>query len=528
MRDLAGFGQLIRLILRRDRTRIPVWIAVLAGFPILTADALVELYASEASRRQLAATFNANPAYAALLGPIYDTSLGALTMWRIGVIGAVIAGLMASFMMIRHTREEEEAGRRELLGATVVGRHTPLMAALALVLAVGALVGAFIYLGLTGLGLPASGSTAFGLGMFLVIAVFAGVGGLCAQLLTGAGSARGLAVAVLGVLFMLRATADGGGPEFLGWLSPLGWFTRLRPFAGEEWWVTVLSLGLVPLLVAVAVLISSRRDVGSGVFTTKLGPSRGDLSTALGLAWRLQRPALIGWTIGVGFLGALYGTVANSVDDLVAGNPVIEAAIERMGGLDRLTDTFFSFALGIVALVVAAYAIRTTLRLRTEEEEGRAEPLLATPTERRKWMWSHLLIALVGPAVLLMVAGAVMGATYGAAVDDLGGQVTRVLPLALAYLPAVWVFTGLVALLFGVWPRGISVAWSVLGVALVIGQLGQILQFPQWLINLSPFSHVSAPDPSEIGALPMILLLGLSLLLVFSGLGGFSRRDLKT
>ena len=56
-----------------------------------------------------------------------------------------------SLTVIRNTREEEETGRRELLGSTVMGRHASLTAAL--LVASGAVIGPWaLSLGLVGVG----------------------------------------------------------------------------------------------------------------------------------------------------------------------------------------------------------------------------------------------------------------------------------------------------------------------------------------------------------------------------------------
>lgn len=528
MTALAGASRLIRLILRRDRVRLPIWIVLLAGFPIFTASALVEVYATEASRTALVATFGSNPAYVAMLGPIYDTSIGALTSWRIGTVGALLVGLMAALIVIRHTRDEEENGRRELLGATVVGRHAPLTAALAVVIGAGVLIGALVAVGLIGLRLPTSGAIAYGIGFTASAAVFATVAGVAAQLAQTGATARGLAVGFLGLTFLLRAAGDAGEIEPLGWLSPVGWFTRLRPYAGERWWVLALSAVVALIAGTLAFVISSRRDIGAGAFPPRPGPGSAapSLRTPLGLAWRLQKGSLLGWTTGLAVIAALYGSIANSVDDLLTDNPQLADLLKGLGGAQRLTDTFFSFTTGVLALIAAAYSIRAALRLRVEEDESRAEPVLATAIPRGRWMSSHLAFAALGPALMLAVAGLVMGVIYGAAVGDVSGQLPRVLGIAMIQLPAVWVVTGAAAALFGLAPRLTPVSWGLLVMCLIFGQLGQLLQLPQWMLDLSPFTHVSAPSIGEIGMIPVIALVAVAI--AFTGIGffGFGRRDL--
>jgi ABC-2 type transport system permease protein len=524
---LAGTSQLIGLILKRDRGRLIAWILVLAGFPIITANALLELYGASSARAGLITTFGSNPAYSALLGPIYDSSIGALTAWRIGVIGSVLIGLMAILIVIRHTRDEEEAGRQELLGATVVGRHAPLTASMSVVVGAGFIIGTLVTVGLAGLGLEISGAVAYGVGVASLTTVFASFGGLAAQLTSGGGAARGLGMGILGVAFLLRAVGDATEAEVLGWISPIGWFTRLRPFAGERWWVLGLSISLAVVLAASAYLLASRRDLGAGVLPTRIGPAEAaeGLRNATGLAWRLQRAALLGWSLGVAVLAAIYGTVANNVDELFGGNPQLADALAQLGGADQLTDTFFSFTAGVLALFTAAYSIRTAHRLRAEEEALRAEAVLTASIARWRWMGSHLLFAFIGPALMLLICGLVMGATYGSAVGDLGGELPRVIAVTLAQLPAVWVLTGATAALFGMLPRFTGFAWGLLVAFLFLGQVGQILRFPHWLLNLSPFTHTAAIRLENVQLLPIAVLFALSAFLAVIGFTSFRHRD---
>jgi ABC-2 type transport system permease protein len=141
-------------------------------------------------------------------------------------------------------------------------------------------------------------------------------------------------------------------------------------------------------------------------------------------------------------------------------------------------------------------------------------------------MMSHLLFAFGGAAIMLVVAGLIMGATYGAAVDDVAGQMARVVGIAMIQLPAAWVLTAATAALYGLAPRATVVAWALLLGFLVVGQLGQILRFPQWLLNLSPFSHVATSTPGDISGVPIAVLLGVVFFLTGLGLAGFRRRDL--
>jgi ABC-2 type transport system permease protein len=529
--NLAGTGKLIRFIARRERLRLGIWVAVLAVIPIVTADAFTTLYPTPASRAGLAATVASSPALRTLLGPLYAPDIGGLTAWRSGTIGAFGVALMAILTMIRHTREEEETGRRELLGSTVLGRHAPLAAATMVGIGAAFVLGTVLAVGLIAVGLPVAGSVAFGLGWAGVGFAFTGVGAMAAQLTEASSTARGIGVGVAGLVFLLRMGGDSGGAglEWMSWASPIGWFSRLRPFADERWWVLGLWVVVGAGLILAAAAIASRRDVGAGAFAARPGPGEASalLGGPFGLAWRLQRGALVGWGIGLGALGAVYGASGDSISDMLEGNPQLLEIFEQLGGEQGLTDAFFSAAVGIIALITSAYAIRAVLRLDVEEESQRAEPVLATATPRVRWVWSHLVFGLLGSALILLVSGALAGTTYGAIIGDVGGQVPRVLGAAMAQIPAVWVLTGATVALYGVAPRRTGLSWGILVACLVLGQLGQILQFPQWSLNLSPFSHIPLVPAEQLELLPMTVLLVIAGALLALGLVGFRHRDLR-
>jgi ABC-2 type transport system permease protein len=231
-----------------------------------------------ASRVQAAAASNNTASLVALYGRVYDpASLGALAMLKMSGLGAALVAVLAILIVVRHTRAEEEAGRLELLGATVVGRYAPVTAALLVALGSNLVLGLLTTLGLLGAGLPAAGSVAFGLGWAGVGIAFAAIAAVAAQLISGARAAIGIAVATLGLAYLLRAvgdTAGADGPSWLSWLSPIGWGQQIRPYAGERWWVLLLLAGFAVLVASGAYALVARRDLGAGLL-----PGRGRRAT---------------------------------------------------------------------------------------------------------------------------------------------------------------------------------------------------------------------------------------------------------
>ncbi|MFI9008376.1 ABC transporter permease [Actinosynnema sp. NPDC053489] len=529
---MTGLGSLVRLALRRDRLLLTAWVVGLVGITLSTASTVGELYGSVESRQELGVTAGSNPAFLAMLGPLYDASTtGGVVAWRWGVFGGLLIALMSTFLVTRHTRAEEEAGRLELIGSTVVSRHAPLVAAVLVAFLASALIGVLVALGLTGLGEPAPGSWALGLAFASVGWVFAAVGGVAAQLTEGARAANSIAGAVLGAAYLLRAVGDAAGdqgPTWLTWLSPLGWLELARAFAGDRFPVLLLPVALAAVLLVVASVLVTKRDHGGGLLPTRLGPARAprSLGSAFGLAWRLQRGTLIGWTLSLFVLGVVYGSVARGVEQMLESNPALRDVIARMGGTGAIVDVYLASIIGIIALFSAIYVVQATLRLRAEETAFRAEPVLATPVSRLGWVGCHALFATVGSAVVLAAAGLGAGLVHGARVGDVGGQVARLVGAALAHVPAVWVVAGLALALFALAPKLASASWALIVVFLVLGQLGPLLRLDQWAMDLSPFTHIPKVPGVELTATPLLWLTLVAAALIGVALVGFRRRDI--
>jgi ABC-2 type transport system permease protein len=173
------------------------------------------------------------------------------------------------------------------------------------------------------------------------------------------------------------------------------------------------------------------------------------------------------------------------------------------------------------------YVVMAALRPRSEETAGRAEPLLATGLSRARWVGGHLAVAMGGGTLVLLAAGLGFGVSGAASTGD-GGLFLKLVGAALAYAPALWVTVGVAVVLFGWFPRASAFAWIVPVYAFLVGYLGQILQFPDWMNNLSPFGHVPQLPAADMSWTPMLLLTLVAAGLVWLGLEGFRRRDLET
>jgi ABC-2 type transport system permease protein len=526
--QLAGTWGLVRLALRRDRIILPAWIVIFGGLAVGSASASIELFPTEQSRATAAEAVNAAPALVALYGRVYDvTSLGAVSMIKMISLYALFLAVLAIFTVTRHTRSEEETGRLELVGAGVVGRYAALAAALLVSCGAVVVLGLVTALGLIAVGLPAVGSVAFGLEWIAVACVFAGIAAVAAQLTENARTANGIAAAAVGIAFVLRAVGDTSGPSWLTWLSPSGWSTQVRPFAGDRFWVLVIPAVFLVGVVALAFVLAGRRDLGAGLIRPRPGRAVAAdwLGTPFGLAWRLQRGALLAWTVGFAIGGLVIGNIAASVGDMMDDNQQFQDLLTSMGGASGITDAFFAAVLGLLSVLASAYGVQAALRLRAEESAMRAEPVLATGIRRSTWALSHLVIALLGTAWLVVVMGVVAGLAHGAQTNDMAGAFGRVVEAALVQIPATWVLVGLVAALFGLLPRLSSLAWVLLVGFLLLGEFGSLFELNQAVMDFSPYAHVPKLPGGAMSWPPLLWLAGIAAALVLVGLAGLRRRD---
>jgi ABC-2 type transport system permease protein len=526
----VGTGHLLRLALRRDRVVATVWVLLFVVMAAGSASASQGIYPTLESRVQAANAINGTPATLALYGRIFDpTSLGAVSMLKLGALGSALVALVTVFTVVRHTRAEEESGRQELLGATVVGRFAALTAALALSVAMAVALAVLTALSLVAAGLPASGAFAFGCAWAGAGIAFAAVGALTAQVTESARTANGLAAAVLAAAYVLRAAGDATGTDtstWLSWLSPIGWAQQVRPFAGDRWWVLLYLVVFAALVSVAAYALNARRDHGGGLLAQRPGRAGAGraLRGPLALAFRLHRGGLLGWTAGVSLGGLVLGSIASDVGDL-ADTPQAREMIVKLGGAGELTDAFLAAEMSILGIVVAAYGISAAVRLRAEEVALRAEPVLATPVSRLGFAASHVTVAIAGSTLLLAAVGLLAGLSHGLASGDMG-QLGRVLAGALVQLPAVWVLTGITVLVFGLAPGLVMAGWGALVLFLLLGQLGPVLDLPRWAMEVSPFTHTPKLPGGELTAAPLVWLTLIAAALVAAGLAGFRRRDI--
>ncbi|MEU8134266.1 ABC transporter permease [Streptodolium elevatio] len=521
-RQLAGTGGLLRLALRRDRVMVPLWVLLVGGTTAGAAGSLGGMYGTPAERADVVDSMAANSSLRSLYGPVFDDSLGAIVAWRYVAFMAAFAAVMSLLIVVRHTREEEETGRQEMLSAAMVGRRAPLTAALLTALIANAGVALIVAVGLSGEG--RAGALALGLGIGGVGMLFATTAAIAAQLTETARLAKGLTAAVLGLAWALKAAGDAAaddGSNILTWLSPIGWAENLRSFADERWWVLLLFAAATTVQALIAYTLAGRRDIGMSFLPARPGPATGALGTAEGLAWRLQRGSLFGWAGGFLVAGVMFGAMTDGAADLIGDNQQAKDMIARLGGQSGVTDAFLAGMIAMFGMVAAVYIVQSVLRLDGEETAQRAEPVLANAVGRLRWAAGHLAVAFGGAALLMVVAGLGLAAGYRQ-------DVAAVLGGSLVQVPAVWAVGAVAALAYGAYPHAAVLGWAYAGLCLGLGWIGAAFDLPQWALKISPFAHLPKMPGNAMDWPAVGVLVGLTVLLIGGGLAALRRRDLQT
>ncbi|QKW05106.1 anibiotic ABC transporter [Streptomyces sp. NA04227] len=541
MSEYTGTKHLLKLATRRDRIQLSVWLYGTAALAYSAANSVKSTYKDEKARIDAVELLSDNPALLLTRGAPVGSSEGAVSMAQVFSYLCVLAALMSTMAVVRHTRQNEETGRAELIGAAPVGRQAGLMAAL--LLAIQANIGLFIFLAivLPLAGLPLAGSLAAAAGVASVGLAFAGVAAVTAQLAGTSRGANSLAGAAIGAAFLIRGVGDALGDvsangtvvtsAWPSWLSPIGWATLVHPYGDHRWWVLALPLAFAALTMTVALRLSAERDLGAGLLADRPGPAEAPaaLLSPLGLAWRLQRGALLGWLVGIAILGATIGAIGKSAADALEDNADLTDTLGKIGGggTDDTAGVFFASMMVMVGAVAAGFTVQALLRLRAEETSGRLEAVLATSVSRARWVAGHVVVSVLGVVALLLVSGVAAGLTYGLASDDLAQGLGDLTGAALAQAPAAMVLAGFVVVVFGALPNLTSgAAWGGLALCLVVGQLGGLLDLPQAIRDISPFTHLPALPAADAEPLPFLALVAVAALFTAAGTALFGKRDL--
>ncbi len=526
---LVGLPTMIRLVLRRNRVRLVVWWLVVVGLIAYVGSYYKTLFPDQASLDEFA-TLSNTPAVKALTGlAAAPDTLGGAVWTKAWMSAALSLAFGVAFLVTRSGRADEELGRTELLRSRVLGLHAYSVASWLVNAVLCVAIGAGVALassagGLDPAGAGTRGSLVFGASIAGLGLVGIGVAAITGQVASTSRGANALASIVLGGFYVIRMVGDLGNGA-LSWASPIGWGQKMEPFAGNRWWPLGLSIAFTAILVAVALRLELRRDLGAGLASERPGPPEAPAryGTPLGLGLRLQRGPIIGWALTIVLTAVLLGSLIDAMTTFFDDPTSPFAKVAGGSGI----DAFLSLLMVMIAMITTVFALQSTVSLRTDEATGILEPQFAGALSRWRWALGRLLIPGVGSIALLAVGGAGIGLGYGNYVHD-PSQAWRFALYALAYWPATMVFVGVATALFGWLPRlAVPITWGVLAAMWFVVILGDALNLPPWLLGVLPFSATPYQPLETLTWTPLVALGAVAVGLVIAGLERFARRDVR-
>ncbi|NLP35249.1 MAG: ABC transporter permease [Clostridiales bacterium] len=530
-KKFANTRLLMGFISRRDRIRLPMWILGITIFTISIAALLPDLYTGEAEKTVLAETMK-NPAITFMIGSsagLDNYTDGAMMGHFMLVFTAIFVAIMNILLMTRHTREDEEEGRIEMINSLPVGSLSNLTAASLILLISNIIIFLLVGLGLYVLGIETIGlkaSLLFAASISLVGIFYAGLTGLLAQLTSNVRATLGFSFVFLISEYIIRGLGDIANSP-LSYITPLGLITRSEVYVNNHWW-PVLVLLLVSILVFIlAFYLNSIRDLGAGFISTKPGNSQASkyLGSQLGLALRLERTPFIAWTAGMLILGIAYGSLLGELEGFLSSSPLVQKMIPSIEGMS-LSQSFITMLITILSVLASVPVIMFVLKLNSEEKKNRINQLLATPISRNKLMGSYTFIGLVSSLVMQLTSSLGL---WSAALFVMEEPVSLKVLLKASYanLPAMWIFIGVATFLIGWLPRLTSLTWAFLIYSFFVEYMGEMLKLPEWMANLSPFHHIPSIPAENIKISTLLLIAGIAAILIATGFVGYNRRDIE-
>lgn len=524
----AGTGKLLTLYLRRDRFILPVWILL----PMIIAAGQISFVGAMPDWQTFIAELSASPLASAYLGPIFPLSMEGAILWRAMLQGATVVMMGTALTVIRHTRTEEQAGRTELISGRAVGRYANLTAALVLSCGGSLIAGLLTSAVLAGGGLAGDGSLLAGWTLAASGWIFAGIGGLCAQIFEYSGRARGVVIGAYGLMMIPMVLNNvGGGRTGWAWLASQSWYRTTVPYGENNIWPLFLFIVFSALPIGLSYALLARRDMGAGFMAQKDGTANASprLHSPLALAWRQHKGSVAAWAVGMAFLGGSMGATAphisESIGSMFAEMNAWAAAMAKLGNQEGFVAAFI-YILGLMA-GLSVFGITTVQSLTQEEKEHYAEAVLARPVSRLQWMGSYLSVAFAGSALILLALGLASGLGWSIVAGEFD-RFFRVLGMSLSKIPSVWTIIGIAALLYGWLPRAASVlSWLILGLFIFVELLWEAGIVGWTALRWTPFAYAHYSIPvHELPYMPLLALVGIAAALTGIGLWRFRNRSI--
>lgn len=535
---------LFKIALRNHR----VGFLILTGLPGLVAvanSAAFGLIAGETEQSRLAfaqsMTIVGQQLTYLLPAPDQVETLGGYLHWR--VIGFVVLmfsvwGVMAA---TGSTRAQEDRGNWEQWLSVGVSR-VRLMLTSAAAFAAAATTSVFIVITVMWVGAMAAGETLAlgdalleGLALLVVTLTAFSVGIVVAQLMGSGRTALSVGATLIVVLFFVNSLSRSiDALTTVNRVSPFFWVDRTNSMVpGGSLDAAALGvLGAAALgLTTLATVMFVRRDVGSALFARR-GVENVSYTASRNQVLKIpvvsdiyeQRLSLALWTAVIVTLSAFVGSLAKSAADFIEDLPAFEIYRSLLGVEDVYEALLGLSGFSLMQLILAAFAITTVSRWASDDTDGRLEMMLSAPTHRWRVVVERALMLAIVSLLFIFVGLAAMVASItsqGISVDV--GLLARA---ALGLLPFSLSFGALGAAMVTSYPRTSVGVLSVVAItSFFILQMGPLLRWPEWVLNLSVFNLYGSPVVEGTNWPGMAALAGITVVGFGVALRNIQARD---
>ena len=527
---------LTRFSLKRDWLKLVLWSVTLIVLFGAVAAKFTDIYSSQSSIDEIVKTLK-SPSMVSLFGKLSgsapyttaDVFAGEMTVFM-----AMMAAIMNFSIIIKNTRGEEDSGLLEIIQSHSVGKLSNLASSLIELFIINLLIGLFYSIGLQVAnlsGTDTNGNFLLGLGLGASGFMFAAIAAFLAQLVDNSRSATILSYIVFGIMYIARMSTDVSNPKAT-WFVPFGWVEKFSTYQENNWLPVFLMLGLSLILSVAALWVNNHRDIGSGIIATKPGRAKASvfLRGPLSLFWRLNRTSIIVWVVGLMILGFTYGSIFNTIGDILKTNPTM-ATLFGAGAIHKANILIIKHFVAILMIVFGVLALFPGIQiinyLKSGEAKGYLELIHSKPVSRN-YLFTSVLVLGILTSLAALFAGMLGLQLGGASVMKHPIELSVFIKAFYAYISPVLVILALSACIVGWLPKISSFGYLYAGFALFVGYFGKLIDLPKWVGKLTPFGYIPNVPVNKLDAGTMWWQIGIAVLLIIVGYIGYHVRDLKS
>jgi len=333
-----------------------------------------------------------------------------------------------------------------------------------------------------------------------------GVAYLVAQLPGSIRGAQGAAAGVLVVAYLVNALGRSvdamAGPA---WISPFHWYEVtdvLAPGGHLDVAGVLLSVVLVLAAGSLSVLAFRRRDLRRGLWARTAMPRVRDvppsplLRRPVARELYRQRWMVAIWALAVVVFAVFMVAIGRGTVDSMMSIAGLRSFLTR-GGTDPYRAWVGLFWFSIAQLLLAGLAVHMVSAWAADDGEGVLTAELSRP--RRRW---GIVLERAAAALVAMAAVAACG-TLAAWVTSLAAGISLdgagVVRATWLLVPFGLSFAAIGAVASVWWPRAsVGALGIIVLLSYLLSELGPLLGWPDWVVNLSAFQLYGTPALSAV------------------------------